>query len=101
VHYIVSPELIRRDSYEPGTTIRKDAYLAALNAVAELTGYHTALLAGAQIKLQPYRTELPEPPISTEDFIPSPGTATLQEIHTSIPNWINHLYNYYHTARLS
>src|SRR5260370_32461033 len=42
--------------------------LTALNTVAELTGYHTAFMAGAQIKVQPHRTELPEPPRRWKDL---------------------------------
>jgi hypothetical protein len=56
---------------EPRTrkpTARKAAYLSALDTVTELTGYHTAFMAGAQIKVQPHRTELPEPPKRWRDL---------------------------------
>jgi hypothetical protein len=49
-----------RRTRKPAT--RRDAYLAALDSVTELTGYHSAFMAGPLIKLQPHRTELPEPP---------------------------------------
>ena len=40
---------------------RKQAYLTALESTQELTGYHTAFIAGTQFK-RPHRSELPDPP---------------------------------------
>ena len=43
---------------------RKQAHLAAVNAVESLIGYHTAFLAGTLHQKALHRTELPEPPTS-------------------------------------
>lgn len=55
---IVNQPRIRKPS------ARKEAYMAALESVAELAGYHTAFLAGTQFKAPKpsHRSDLPEPP---------------------------------------
>jgi hypothetical protein len=62
----VDPSNIIREPRTRKPTARKEAYIAALDSVDQLVGYHNAFLAGTQfnIKQRPHRSDLPPAPVN-------------------------------------